>query len=150
MLLLLAPMRLTWRSLNSLTPPPLPPLPAPALTPPFEQVFIHEFESWASVQAEKALQFDWDDALGNAARRERGLRLEKMRMVRLGLLLPATAACPLPARCLPRTRALSRPPPHPLPCLQAEMKRRRGEAKGDRKANAKAVRMPGQKTTSFE
>lgn len=46
---------------------------------------IHEFESWASVQAEKSLQFDWDDAVGNAARREAGLRLEKMRNVRQGV-----------------------------------------------------------------
>lgn len=45
------------------------------------QVLVHEFESWASVQKESSLQFDWDDALGNAQRREAGLRLEKMRQV---------------------------------------------------------------------
>ena len=49
-------------------------------TPP-AQALVHEFESWASVQADRALQFDWDDALGNAARREAGLRLERMRQV---------------------------------------------------------------------
>ena len=42
---------------------------------------MHEFESWAGVQADRGMQFDWDDALGNAARREAGLRLEKMRNV---------------------------------------------------------------------
>ena len=57
--------------LTTLTTPPPPPL----------QVLVHEFESWASVQAEKSLQFDWDDAMGNTARREAGLRLEKMRNV---------------------------------------------------------------------
>jgi hypothetical protein len=44
---------------------------------------VHEFESWAGVQADRAMQFDWDDAMGNKARREAGLRLEKMRQVRL-------------------------------------------------------------------
>lgn len=75
------------------------------------EVLIHEFESWASVQAERTLQFDWDDAMGNKARREAGLRLEKLR--------------------------------------QEEMRRRRGEARGEKK-NAKAVRMPGKNTSTFE
>ena len=40
---------------------------------------MNEFEGWASVRGDAALTFDWDDAAGDAARRERGLRLEKMR-----------------------------------------------------------------------
>jgi hypothetical protein len=48
------------------------------------QVLVHEFESWAGVKADRSMQFDWDDALGNSARREAGLRLEKMRQVRAG------------------------------------------------------------------
>jgi hypothetical protein len=40
---------------------------------------VHEFSSWASVAADRALAFDWDDAAGAAARRAAGLRLEKMR-----------------------------------------------------------------------
>eukprot|EP00887_Chlorella_sp_A99_P000547 scaffold17.g547.t1 len=51
-------------------------------------------------------------APGNAARREAGLRLERMR--------------------------------------QAEIKRRRLEQRGDKKANAKAVRMPGKDAASFD
>lgn len=43
---------------------------------------MHEFESWAGVQADRSMQFDWDDALGNSARREAGLRLEKLRQAR--------------------------------------------------------------------
>lgn len=43
---------------------------------------MHEFADWASVKKDRSLTFDWDDALGNAARREAGLRLEKMRNVR--------------------------------------------------------------------
>lgn len=76
------------------------------------EVLIHEFESWAGVQQDRSMQFDWDDAMGNAARREAGLRLEKMR--------------------------------------QAEIKRRRTEQRGEKKANAKALRMPGKDTASFE
>lgn len=76
------------------------------------EVLVHEFESWASVQADRSMQFDWDDAAGNAARREAGLRLERMR--------------------------------------QAEIKRRRLEQRGDKKANAKAVRMPGKDAASFD
>lgn len=33
------------------------------------------------------MQFDWDDAMGNKARHEAGLRLEKLRQVRSLLLL---------------------------------------------------------------
>ncbi|KAL4423465.1 hypothetical protein ABPG77_005417 [Micractinium sp. CCAP 211/92] len=47
------------------------------------EVLIHEFESWAGVQQDRSMQFDWDDALGNAARREAGLRLEKMRQAEI-------------------------------------------------------------------
>ena len=43
------------------------------------QLLVNEFEGWASVRGDAALTFDWDDAAGDAARRERGLRLEKMR-----------------------------------------------------------------------
>ncbi|KAL6778245.1 hypothetical protein ACKKBG_A17460 [Auxenochlorella protothecoides x Auxenochlorella symbiontica] len=43
------------------------------------EVLVHEFADWASVKKDRSLTFDWDDALGNAARREAGLRLEKMR-----------------------------------------------------------------------
>lgn len=47
------------------------------------EVLVHEFDSWASVQADKAMRFDWDDAAGNAARREAGLRLEKLRQAEM-------------------------------------------------------------------
>lgn len=47
------------------------------------EVLVHEFESWAGVQADRSMQFDWDDAMGNAARREAGLRLEKMRQAEI-------------------------------------------------------------------
>lgn len=43
------------------------------------QVLMSEFEGWASVQGDKEIAFDWDDAAGNAARREAGLKLEKLR-----------------------------------------------------------------------
>lgn len=43
------------------------------------ETLIHEFESWESVNKDESLLFDWDDAAGNAARREAGLRLEKLR-----------------------------------------------------------------------
>jgi hypothetical protein len=43
------------------------------------ELLVHEFSSWASVAADRALAFDWDDAAGAAARRAAGLRLEKMR-----------------------------------------------------------------------
>lgn len=47
------------------------------------EVLVHEFDSWATVAADRGMQFDWDDAAGNAARRERGLRLEKMRQAEI-------------------------------------------------------------------
>lgn len=46
------------------------------------EVLVSRFESWAGVNADPAMQFDWDDAAGNAARRSAGLRLEEMRKVR--------------------------------------------------------------------
>ena len=103
-------------------------------TPRSRQVLVHEFESWASVQADRALQFDWDDALGNAARREAGLRLERLRQVsgggatrqctpaaapasgtRLPALLPAVGRHPLlrPARTRAPCAAALRPTPGP-------------------------------------
>lgn len=47
------------------------------------EVLVHEFESWASVQADESMAFDWDDVIGNAARREAGLRLEKLRQAEM-------------------------------------------------------------------
>lgn len=44
------------------------------------QALVTEFEGWASVEGNKDMAFDWDDALGDAKRRERGLRLEKLRV----------------------------------------------------------------------
>jgi hypothetical protein len=43
------------------------------------QTLITEFAGWSSVQADESMKFDWDDAAGNEARRERGLALEKLR-----------------------------------------------------------------------
>jgi uncharacterized protein with von Willebrand factor type A (vWA) domain len=43
------------------------------------ETLMHEFDSWASVKADTGLAFDWDDAAGNASRREAGLKLEKLR-----------------------------------------------------------------------
>ena len=43
------------------------------------QVLMSEFEGWASVQGDREIAFDWDDAAGNTARREAGLKLEKLR-----------------------------------------------------------------------
>jgi hypothetical protein len=40
---------------------------------------VSEFEGWASVQVDKEIAFDWDDAAGNAARRAAGLKLEALR-----------------------------------------------------------------------
>jgi len=42
------------------------------------ETLIHNFEDWKSVK-DQGLVFDWDDAAGNAARREAGLKLEKLR-----------------------------------------------------------------------
>ena len=43
------------------------------------QTMVTEFEGWASVQGDKEIAFDWDDAMGNTARREAGLKLEALR-----------------------------------------------------------------------
>jgi len=43
------------------------------------ETLVHNFEDWRSVRESSDLQFDWDDVAGNAARREAGLRLEKLR-----------------------------------------------------------------------
>jgi hypothetical protein len=45
------------------------------------ETLVHIFESWDSVATDKGGlgAVDWDDAAGQAARREAGLRLEKMR-----------------------------------------------------------------------
>lgn len=43
------------------------------------ETLIHEFESWESVHKDDSLAFDWDDVVGNATRRDAGLRLEKLR-----------------------------------------------------------------------
>lgn len=46
-----------------------------------QEVLVTRFESWGGVSADPAMQFDWDDALGNAARRSAGLQLEALRKV---------------------------------------------------------------------
>jgi uncharacterized protein with von Willebrand factor type A (vWA) domain len=43
------------------------------------ETLVHEFDSWPSVMQDRGMKFDWDDAAGDAARREAGLRLEKLR-----------------------------------------------------------------------
>ena len=43
------------------------------------QVMVSEFEGWSSVKGDAEIAFDWDDAMGNAARRTAGLKLEAMR-----------------------------------------------------------------------
>ena len=43
------------------------------------EVLVSEFSSWASVNENQAMQFDWDDAIGNASRRAAGLKLEAYR-----------------------------------------------------------------------
>ena len=45
----------------------------------FAQTLVTEFEGWASVQGDKEIAFDWDDAIGNSARREAGLKVEALR-----------------------------------------------------------------------
>ena len=62
------------------------------------EVLISSFESWAGVSADPAMQFDWDDAAGNTARREAGLRLEAMRKV--GPANPLCYGPPLHSPCL--------------------------------------------------
>ena len=43
------------------------------------ETLVHEFDSWPSVMQDRTMKFDWDDSAGDAARREAGLRLEKLR-----------------------------------------------------------------------
>ena len=40
---------------------------------------MSEFEGWSSVKGDAEIAFDWDDAVGNAARRAAGVKLEAMR-----------------------------------------------------------------------
>ena len=40
---------------------------------------VTEFDGWASIREEKAMKFDWDDAIGNSQRRIVGLALEAER-----------------------------------------------------------------------
>lgn len=47
------------------------------------EVLVSEFSDWASVSSDASLQFDWDDVAGNTARREAGLRLEKLRQAEI-------------------------------------------------------------------
>ena len=47
------------------------------------QVLVTEFEGWASVEGDKELAFDWDDAAGDTKRREAGLRLEALRLAEM-------------------------------------------------------------------
>ena len=99
--------------------------------PPHLQALVHKFESWAGVQADRSMQFDWDDALGNAARREAGLRLEKMRNVSgaaclaSGLDHPSRGACTV-LHCVAHLRQACKPPlkynsrnSAPVPCPPA-------------------------------
>ena len=78
-----------------------------------------------------------------AAREEGSRRLQGWRGPCFCLLLNAPQSC----LCLPPDAARS---PSLLGAApQAEIKRRRGEARGDKK-NAKAVRMPGKNASSFD
>lgn len=43
------------------------------------ETLVHEFDSWPSVMQDRAMKFDWDDVAGDTARREAGIRLEKLR-----------------------------------------------------------------------
>ena len=45
------------------------------------EMLVSEFDGWASVRDEKAMKFDWDDAIGNSQRRIAGLALEAQRQV---------------------------------------------------------------------
>ena len=122
------------------------------------QVLVHEFSDWASVQADRSFQFDWDDALGNNARRDAGLRLEKLRQVcggggGGGACVHANAGGGTHARNpLPHAS----PPPARPP--QAEIKRLRAETRSknvgvsdaEKRSAAKAVRMPGRDASSFD
>jgi uncharacterized protein with von Willebrand factor type A (vWA) domain len=48
-----------------------------------KETLVHEFDSWASVMADRTMKFDWDDSAGNTARKEAGLRLEKLRQAEM-------------------------------------------------------------------
>ncbi len=50
------------------------------------EVLVNEFSSWASVNQDQAMQFDWDDAIGNSSRRAAGLKLEAYRFVSPAIL----------------------------------------------------------------
>lgn len=43
------------------------------------EILVTEFEGWASVKSRADMQFDWDDAIGNARRRAAGLKAEALR-----------------------------------------------------------------------
>ena len=43
------------------------------------EILVSEFEGWASVKSRADMQFDWDDAIGNARRRAAGLKAEALR-----------------------------------------------------------------------
>lgn len=43
------------------------------------EILVTEFEGWASVKSRGELQFDWDDAIGNARRRAASLKAEALR-----------------------------------------------------------------------
>ena len=88
------------------------------------ETLIHNFEDWKSVK-DQGLVFDWDDAAGNAARREAGLKLEKLRNAEIkrkrqskaktaklmGKKTGATATTRMPVRS---SRDLCRPSPGSL------------------------------------
>jgi uncharacterized protein with von Willebrand factor type A (vWA) domain len=86
------------------------------------ETLIHEFDSWPSVMQDRGMKFDWDDAVGDAARREAGLRLEKLRNAEMK-----------------RRRSVGKG--------RSDAGSKIG---GKDKAAKQAVRMPGKNTTSFE
>ncbi|KAI8463939.1 MAG: hypothetical protein J3K34DRAFT_455000 [Monoraphidium minutum] len=47
------------------------------------EMLVSEFENWASVQADEAMQYDWDDVEGNTRRRLAGLAREKARQAEM-------------------------------------------------------------------
>jgi len=85
------------------------------------ETLVHEFDSWPSVMQDRGMKFDWDDAAGDAARKEAGLRLEKLRNAEMK-----------------RRRNIGKGP-----SIGAG-------SKSGGKAAKQAVRMPGKNTTSFE
>ena len=100
------------------------------------QTLIHDFQSWASVRGNANLQFDWDDAAGDAARRAAGLKLEKLR-----------------AAEIKRRRVDARGDPKDLKAVRMPGKNETFDAgdedKGAAKKDLRAVRMPG-KNETFE